>query len=298
MYMESLQRRSSTTLADAGSLSLTFKYLSYVTGDPKYWNAVTKISKKFRSSLLNQGVLGSQVDVESGSIYGTPTIGPGADSYYEYLAKQYIQTNRAEEGLPPQWEVLMKSIRSSLKTSAKGHFMFVDGGYGLTCHLDCFLAGTIGLYAIQGAKNSNSLKLTSGQLQDIDLAEELTRGCYELYHQTKTHLSPEIVYWNYDVEDSEPLKAHKTPQHSTAKSTYSLYKGTVSRLSPFDAFTSGDFKSKDSRYLNRPETMESLFYMYRITGKQMYRDMGWEIFLAYEKYLKTDDAGYAGLVFF
>ena len=36
------------------------------------------------------------------------------------------------------------------------------------------------------------------------------------------------------------------------------------------------FESK--RYLLRPEALESVFYMYRITGEQYWRDMGWKMF--------------------
>ena len=42
----------------------------------------------------------------------------------------------------------------------------------------------------------------------------------------------------------------------------------------------------DTHNLLRPETVESLFYLYRLTGEKKYRDYGWKIFLAFEKYTK------------
>lgn len=37
-------------------------------------------------------------------------------------------------------------------------------------------------------------------------------------------------------------------------------------------------KTADSHNLLRPETVESLFYLYRITGNKTYQSIGWDIF--------------------
>ena len=37
-------------------------------------------------------------------------------------------------------------------------------------------------------------------------------------------------------------------------------------------------KPNDSHYLLRPETIESLFYLYYFTGNKTYQDWGWKIF--------------------
>lgn len=47
--------------------------------------------------------------------------------------------------------------------------------------------------------------------------------------------------------------------------------------------------------MQRPETVESLFYLYRLTKDQRYRDWGWNIFQAFEKHAKVKKAGYACL---
>ncbi|KAK6349852.1 hypothetical protein TWF696_006115 [Orbilia brochopaga] len=46
----------------------------------------------------------------------------------------------------------------------------------------------------------------------------------------------------------------------------------------------------DSRYILRPEAIESVFYMYRITGDKNWQDKGWKMFQAVEKYTKTEIA--------
>ena len=48
----------------------------------------------------------------------------------------------------------------------------------------------------------------------------------------------------------------------------------------------------DSHYRLRPETIESLFVLYRFTGLQKYRDYAWEIFQAIQKSCKVEN-GYA-----
>merc|ERR1719343_1451807 len=42
-----------------------------------------------------------------------------------------------------------------------------------------------------------------------------------------------------------------------------------------------------SEYRLRPETLESLFYLYRITGNETYREWSWNIFQAINKHTRT-----------
>lgn len=46
--------------------------------------------------------------------------------------------------------------------------------------------------------------------------------------------------------------------------------------------------------LLRPETIESLWYLYRLTGERRYKEWGWKIFEATEQHCKTE-AGYTGI---
>ena len=45
----------------------------------------------------------------------------------------------------------------------------------------------------------------------------------------------------------------------------------------------------------RPETVESLFVLYRVTGDQVYRDWGWEILQAFRRHSRVDSGGFATL---
>ena len=45
----------------------------------------------------------------------------------------------------------------------------------------------------------------------------------------------------------------------------------------------------------RPETVESLFVLYRLTKDSQYRDWGWRIFQAIEAYTKVPEGGYSSI---
>jgi len=45
-------------------------------------------------------------------------------------------------------------------------------------------------------------------------------------------------------------------------------------------------KPNDAHYLLRPETVESLWYLYYFSGNKTYQDWGWKIFQGIEKYCK------------
>jgi hypothetical protein len=43
-------------------------------------------------------------------------------------------------------------------------------------------------------------------------------------------------------------------------------------------------------YLLRPETVETMFVLFQLTGDEVYREWGWEIFTSIEQYCRTDIA--------
>lgn len=46
-------------------------------------------------------------------------------------------------------------------------------------------------------------------------------------------------------------------------------------------------KTNDAHNLLRPEFIESLWYMYQLTGNSTYQAWGWKIFQSFEKYTKV-----------
>lgn len=70
--------------------------------------------------------------------------------------------------------------------------------------------------------------------------------------------------------------------------------GTSQRSSHADLF-SCLLQPLDAHNLLRPETLESLFVLYRLTGDQKYREWGWQIFNAFEKHTRVPDGGYSSI---
>ncbi|GAX82543.1 hypothetical protein CEUSTIGMA_g9970.t1 [Chlamydomonas eustigma] len=53
---------------------------------------------------------------------------------------------------------------------------------------------------------------------------------------------------------------------------------------------------KDSANYLRPEVVESMFYLWRATGHQVYREWGWAIFMAFEQHSRVETGGYSRLI--
>lgn len=52
---------------------------------------------------------------------------------------------------------------------------------------------------------------------------------------------------------------------------------------------------QDAHNLLRPETVESLFVLWRVTGKSHYRDWSWHIFRAFHQHSRVAAGGYANV---
>lgn len=268
-----------SSTSEVTTIQLEFRDLSRLTGDPKYESAVEAISQKVHALLLDEpapsnGLVPIFINANTGKFRNAATITLGArgDSYYEYLLKQWLQTGKTQNYLK---EDFLKAATDMLNRLAKrtepNKLLFlgelVTGGKDFKPKMDelvCFLPGTLALGYYHG------LNLTEGQLPPIsdkensrnspqnknlllEFAEELAYTCYLTFARQPTHLAPEITYFN-------------TAPNSAA-----------------------DFyvKSNDAHYLLRPETIESLWYLYYITGNKTYQDWGWNIFQGIEKYTKV-----------
>lgn len=106
----------------------------------------------------------------------------------------------------------------------------------------------------------------------MDLAKQLMRTCYEFYARQPTGLAPEIVQFRMDG------------------SAATAAAGVSSDAPP--AFT---IDARATHSLLRPETVESLFVMWRVTGDPLYREWGWQIFESLRTFARVDGAGYSGL---
>ncbi|OXB66541.1 hypothetical protein ASZ78_011656 [Callipepla squamata] len=251
---------SDSTVAEVTSIQLEFRELSRLTGDDKYQKAVDEVMKHVHTlSGKNDGLVPMFINTNSGQFthLGVYTLGARADSYYEYLLKQWIQGGKTENELLEDYVRAIEGVKKHLlQRSQPKKLTFVGelahGHFSAKMdHLVCFLPGTLAL----GAHNG----LTADHMK---LAEALIETCYQMYAQVETGLSPEIVHFNLHAQ-----KGHRDVE----------------------------IKPADRHNLLRPETVESLFYMYRFTGNKKYQDWGWEILQNFNKYTRVPTGGYTSI---
>lgn len=270
--------RDGISTAEVATLQLEFKYLASITGEKMYWDVADKVMEAVdvanNSPVLNKydGLVPILMDQNTG-LYNTDLIrlGSRGDSYYEYLLKQYLQTG--EEKYLDMYNESFEGIKKHLVGhSQPNNYLFLgelERGLGGTLsnkmdHLVCFFGGLFALGATNGLtlKEAQQMDWWSPQHEEqLNYGAELGKTCYHMYHDVPpTGLAPEIAVFNtYE----EPKK-----------------------YAPADALWSqdGDFfvKATDTHNLQRPETVETLYYLYKITGDPKYREWGWEIFQSFE----------------
>ncbi|PKX95703.1 glycoside hydrolase family 47 protein [Aspergillus novofumigatus IBT 16806] len=290
-----------SSTAEATTVQLEFKYLAKLTGEAEYWRVVEKVMQVVDDQKMEDGLLPIYIYPDSGNFRGDNIrLGSRGDSYYEYLIKQYLQTSKQEPIYKELWDESLMGVRKHLIAYTKNAQLMIlgerpSGLHGKLSpkmdHLVCFMPGTIALGATGGVPLSKARKSpdwTQRQEEEILLARELMKTCWATYLATETGLAPEITYFTLD---DPPKMFHDMYPDSTASAGNRESQGVdlpmkSQPLYPLDDKTLKwrediQIQSQDRHNLQRPETVESLFYMYRVTGDQMYRQWGWEMFKSF-----------------
>ncbi|OMO76113.1 Glycoside hydrolase, family 47 [Corchorus capsularis] len=94
----------------------------------------------------------------------------------------------------------------------------------------------------------------------------------------------------------DEAKKYLSLAEELAWTCYNFYQSTPTKLAGENYFfhTGQDMSVGTSWNILRPETVESLFYLWRITGNKTYQEWGWNIFQAFEKNSRIE-SGYVGL---
>ncbi|KAI7982806.1 Mannosyl-oligosaccharide 1,2-alpha-mannosidase MNS3 [Camellia lanceoleosa] len=277
-----------SSTSEVSTLQLEFNYLSSLTGDPKYSIESMKVLEHLKTLPKVEGLVPIYISPQTGEFNGENIrLGSRGDSYYEYLIKVWLQQRDSKlTYLHDMYEEAMKGVRHLLvRKSIPNGLVFVgelpygpNGAFSPKMdHLVCFLSGTLAIGATKGMTKEKAMKanlLTFEDLENLKLAESLAETCFEMYSVTSTGLAPEIAYFNTEGHSEEG------PDGGNKSSNY-----------VHDII----IKHADRHNLLRPETVESLFVLYRITGDLKYREWGWEIFKAFEKYTKVNTGGYTSL---
>lgn len=261
--------------ASLGSMSMEFTRLSQQTGNPKYYDAINFITEAFERTQNETAIPGLwplQINAKDGFSVTDDTFGLGAngDSLYEYLIKEYVLL----QGLEPKYEKMyVKAADAAIEhlmfrpmlpdqddVLMLGEASFAPRSTEIQLktdveHLTCFAGG---MYALGGR--------ALGRDDHVIIGEKLARGCAKAYVAYPTGLMPEIVR----VERCPTLEPCEFDPKSTRQPL--------------------GFRAKDTSYLLRPETIESIFYLYRITGKEEFRDIAWNMWTSIRAAVETETA--------
>ncbi|GAA5977117.1 hypothetical protein JCM11641_001306 [Rhodosporidiobolus odoratus] len=300
-------------LAEVGSVGLEFLRLSHLTGDRTYFEAVQRsldTIDEWPAQDRLKGLFPTQINTfDSDALHGTYTFGGQADSYYEYLVKLYQllggsppSSTTDDEDPATQYRRMYSAAidtahrhlirdidvvpglegavtigdvqyrRGEKRSQAffsprlgeptdlpnfchdSIHTTDIGGHLRRFCapdHLTCFAGGMLGLGS----------RLLSRE-RDMETAKKFTKACTWAYDSTTTGLGPEAIeLWN-----------EKNPRRWKV---VEMEDGTVAKT------ISGDppgVYGSSGWHISRPETVESLFYLYRLTGDRAYQDKAWRFF--------------------
>ncbi|EER44178.1 alpha-mannosidase [Histoplasma capsulatum H143] len=267
-------------IAEVASSSMELTRLSQLTGDMRWFDAIQRITnvldeqqnKTYLPGLWPVGCSPLSSEFAGDSTF---TLGSMADSAYEYLPKMYAllggtdaasqyarlyshAMNTAMEYLffrplvPDNADILVSGQTRAQRPSSAS--LETEGQ-----HLTCYLGGTL---ALGGRLLSNKTH--------VEVGRKLTDGCIWTYRNTPTGLMPELFR----------MQACSSP--SSCELDNQQWESDHGQRHP------GFTHITDGNYRLRPEAIESIFYLYRITGDPKLQDVAWEMFQAVEKHTRTD----------
>lgn len=157
-------------------------------------------------------------------------------------------------------------------------------------HLGCFAGGMIALAA-----------RIFDQSEDLDVARDLVNGCIWAYESMPTGIMPEIFHvvpcaggitkpchWNKTEWGSEIMLRNSDDEQKLDLST--PYEERVRAKAERLRLPAGFSAIGDRRFLLRPEAIESIFVLYRVTGDEKLRDVAWKMFKNVHKMGRTEIA--------
>ena len=313
--------------AELGSLTLEFTRLSQLTGDSKYYDAVYRVMLAFEQSQRGTKLPGLWPTVINARTLnfgaGQFTIAGMTDSLYEYLPKQFMLLGGTAKNYKTMYERALQTMKTAIffrplvppshdnedessdlptsTKSAQGADILIAGNAHLDQrthkmvrepqgqHLGCFAGGMVALAA----------KLFRREAEDMATAERLVRGCIWAYNSQPIGIMPEVFHVmpcenDRDCEWDEKkwhtgviLRQRVDDTHRTDDKDRAQQFIRELRLQP------GYTGVGDRRYILRPEAIESVFVLYRLTGDKTLMDAAWRMFERIEAVTSTKIANAA-----
>ena len=114
------------SLAEATTIQMEFKFLTYLTRDAKYWNAAQLVMKTIFSQERDHGLCPVYVDVDTGKLIpGSIRLGSRGDSYYGKL----INNNRIFSKAMVANRTSRKDFKTRIRKINPGHSPFIIEKY-------------------------------------------------------------------------------------------------------------------------------------------------------------------------
>ncbi|EEA27164.1 mannosyl-oligosaccharide 1,2-alpha-mannosidase IB, putative [Talaromyces marneffei ATCC 18224] len=265
-----IEGENGVIVAQIGSLSLEFIRLGQITGDAKYADAIQKITDQLAQTQDSNALPGLWPSFANcmGDSLSFSNRDFTLDSLYEYLPKTHLilpSSSPTAQQYLEMYRIALPSFRRHLffRPSLPGEPDILFSGNAnanngsakldtAIQHLGCFVGGMVGL----GAKINESPA-------ELETAIKLTNGCVWAYENTPSGIMPEIFHVDQCADRT-----------------------SCTWNSQGHGFTRVD----DSSYQLRPEAIESVFVMYRLTGDPSWQEKGWRMFESIEKHSRTSIA--------
>lgn len=265
-------RGESLILSEAASMLLEYTRLWQVTGNRTYWDRVQRVTDVLQGPVANRSELGTLIPtrlyMDPIMLTGKYTLGAQADSYYEYLIKEYQLLGGHLMQYAHMYDDAMDSAMVHLfhdvgvvphapnlllAAEVHPHHSYLPK----LEHLGCFAGAMLALGG----------RLRPARVHDANVARRLTETCYWAYNSSATGLGPEMINF-FRPTDTDRFRI-VTDADGTRR------RGSAS------GFPLVGVRQIYSEYRNRPETIESVLYMWRTTGDPVWQERGWQMFVSW-----------------
>jgi len=281
-------------LAAVGTLSMEFTRLSQLTGNHKFFSVIDTIKnhlERTQDETKLPGMWPMYIDLRNNFIAedNAFTLDAMSDSAYEYLSKMYALLGGLDE--------TYKRLHVKAMATIKQHLLFrpmLPEAYPATPP-DILFSGTVlsngrliellpdvqHLACFTGAMFAVGGRLFHSE-EDVKIGERLARGCAWAYEAFPTGIMPEISTVMPCPKTAELAQCewNQTAWRERNTTPAGMQRAQLMLPKPFTAM-------RDKQYLLRPEAIESVFVLYRITGKPDLLDVAWRMFQAVKAATET-----------
>ncbi|XP_071473596.1 mannosyl-oligosaccharide 1,2-alpha-mannosidase IC isoform X2 [Marmota flaviventris] len=245
----------SSILAECGSLHLEFLHLTELSGNQIFAEKVRKIRRVLREMKKPYGLYPNFLSPVTGNWeQHHVSIGGLGDSFYEYLIKSWLMSAKTDTEAKVMYYEALEAIEMYLLNVSPGGLTYIAEWRGGI--LDHKMGHLACFSGGMIALGAEDAK-EEKRAHYQELAAQITRTCHESYARSDTKLGPEAFWFNSNKE---------------AEATH----------------------EGESYYILRPEVVESYMYLWRLTHDPIYREWGWEVVTALERYCRTQ-TGFSGI---